>query len=163
MHTVKILIGSAIAFVVAVGFTAAAQRSDATGASAVSKLSTVLAELSRALLGEIDDDFDIRRPGFERLGPAIERNPPRDQPIKPFRGGARKRLRRHLIMHAIGVDGAEYGVVVEHQGAVDEPDIDLELASGLEIGGHVQRLADARPLRPADAVKPNSVEQIISS
>jgi len=49
MHTVKILIGSAIAFVVAVGFTAAAQRSDATGASAVSKLTTVLAELSRAV------------------------------------------------------------------------------------------------------------------
>src|SRR2546430_14615058 len=49
MHTVKFLIRSAVAFVVAVGFTAAAQRSDTTGASAISKLTTVLADLSQAV------------------------------------------------------------------------------------------------------------------
>src|SRR5438105_14557631 len=50
MHTVKFLIRSAVVvFVVAVGFTAAAQRADTTGASAVSKLTTVLAELSQAV------------------------------------------------------------------------------------------------------------------
>src|SRR5437762_13789335 len=49
MHTVKFFISLTAAFVVAVGLTAAAQRSGTTSASAVSKLSTVLADLSQAV------------------------------------------------------------------------------------------------------------------
>ena len=52
MHTGKFLIRSAAAFVVAVGFSAAAQRSDTANALAVSKLTTVLADLSQAVAQE---------------------------------------------------------------------------------------------------------------
>ena len=48
--------------------------------------------------------------------------------------GASERLRRHLVMPMVGVDGAEYNLIVEHHGAIEPADIEIE---------HLSRFGDA--------------------
>src|SRR6516162_10417115 len=48
---------------------------------------------------------------------------------------ARERGRRRLVVPPIGIDRPEYGVVIEHHGAVEAADIDVEHLSGLRDTG----------------------------
>src|SRR5678815_2587527 len=80
--------------------------------------------------GEIDNDLDVVRLAFERVGPAFERFAPRDQPVEPSLVGALQGFACHLVVPAIGIHRAEYRVVVEHHGAVELPDIDIEVMAG---------------------------------
>src|SRR5216683_1128308 len=105
------------------------------------------------LLLEIDDDLDVAFPVLQRLAPARQRYAARDQAPEPVLVGARERVGRHLVMPAIGVDGAEHGVVVEHRGAVEATDIELEDLAGLGDpgqaddaggGGRPEAVADHR-------------------
>src|SRR5262249_26396714 len=84
---------------------------------------------------EIDDDLDVALAVLERLAPAFERDSTRNQPSKPTLVRARERGRRHLVVPPIGIDRPEYHVVVEHQGAVEAADIDVEHLSGLGDAG----------------------------
>ena len=45
--------------------------------------------------------------------------------VRPLQGFA-----GHLVVPAVGVDGAEHGVVVEHHGAVELADVDVEVMAG---------------------------------
>ncbi len=53
---------------------------------------------------------------------------------------------RHLVVLAVGVDGAEHGLVAEHHRAIEGADVDIERMSG---SGHAGEAYD-----PSDAVRP---------
>src|SRR5262245_11650399 len=102
---------------------------------------------------EIDDDFDIAPPRFERLAPALEGNATGNQALEPGPVCARERFGGDLIMSAICVDGAEDYGVVEHQVAIDRADIQLENLARLGDAsqadntggrGRVETIADQR-------------------
>src|SRR6266542_4794592 len=78
-----------------------------------------------ALLREVDDDLDVAAPVLERFAPAGKRNAARDQAIEPGLVGLRQCLRRGLVVAAIGIDRAEYDVVVEHHLAIAKPDVEV--------------------------------------
>ena len=86
------------------------------------------------LVGKLDDDLDVVVPTLECLVPALERDTPRDQPSKPGLVCASERLRRHLVVPMVGVDRAEHSLIVEHHGAIDPADIEIE---------HLSRFGDA--------------------
>src|ERR1700730_2338997 len=84
---------------------------------------------------KIHDDLDIALAMLERLAPTLERDPACDQPREPALLRGYERIGRHLIVPAVGVDGADHGVVGEHHGAVETTDVEVE---------YLSRLADTR-------------------
>src|SRR6516164_9912675 len=90
-------------------------------------------ETASDLWPEIDDDLDVAFAVLERLVPALEWDSTRNQPSKPTLVRAHERGRRRLVVPPIGLDRPEDDVVVEHHGAVEAADIDVE---------HLSRLGD---------------------
>ena len=56
--------------------------------------------------------------------------------IRPARSWSAlmQRVRRHLVVHAVGVDGAEHDVVVEHRDAIEAPDVERRLVVAADAG-----------------------------
>src|ERR1700688_1085563 len=79
--------------------------------------------------GEIDDDFNVIGLLDERLFELLRRNTARDQPAQPFLVSLLECGDGILIVRKIGVDGAEYQIVVEHHGAIDLADVNVEIVS----------------------------------
>src|SRR5579863_1591429 len=82
---------------------------------------------AKTFLREIDNDLDVVRLRLERLGPLLDRYAPRHQPVEPGFVGALQNLCCRFIVGAISVDRAEYGVVVEHHGAIEIADVNIQI------------------------------------
>src|ERR1700688_5255516 len=67
---------------------------------------------------------------LERFAPTIERDTPREQASEPGLVGASKRVGRHLVVPAVGIDNAKHDVVVAHHDAVEAADVEVKLVAG---------------------------------
>src|SRR5262249_27641282 len=84
---------------------------------------------SRKLKREVDHDLDVVRRVLKRLAPARQRYAAGDQALEPRLVGPRQRLLAHFIMPAVGVHGAEHGIVVEHRLVIEKAEVDLHDAA----------------------------------
>src|SRR5262245_63061138 len=93
---------------------------------------------------ETYNDLDTAPPVLERLAPALERHAARDQALEPALVRTRERLRRQLVVSAVGVDGAEHDGVVQNQGAIEAADIELKPLPRLGDSGQADDAGRAR-------------------
>src|SRR5215468_2577 len=90
---------------------------------------------------EINHDFYVAVLVNQSVRPLLDRNPARDQAIEPTLIGALQRHDGIQVMLAVGVDRAEYRIVVEDHGAVEPSDINLQIATGRR---YAEQTDDAR-------------------